>query len=185
MWLQESTSSTQCISTRRRNLFRRTLFLHGCVVFLLFATSSAAQECSTNKDETQECMVRPDPKVIINDQEIIIEEPRFKMYRGNYPPPLHDGKENTETKNEEENNSFAYFILNNEKPILYVSNFLNGTTSEELKQFCIAGGRFTRSPIRGHGDGSSHSVSRNEIRTRYVRRIVFLLVKNREFGYSL
>ena len=104
--------------------------------------------------DDNECENRPQPTVYVKGKSMTINEENFAHYVGIYPPePKGSPSEGLD-----------YFVLNREKSVLYVSNFLNTTAAEELKQFCISGQRFTRSPIRGHGDDPS--VSKSEHRTR-------------------
>ena len=117
------------------------LFLFG---LLWLSQHSLAQEC---KAQSEECTVSPEAQVLVDDQLLVVQESRFPKHFSYYPPKDRDDDQ-------------AYYILN-EKPVLYVPNFLNNSVAEELKAFCT--GRFVDSRIRGH---DTSNVEKNEIRTR-------------------
>jgi hypothetical protein len=107
------------------------------------------------------------PQVYIGNERVIIDETRFPKHVGTYPP-----NSNGDNGDDDDDDipSAEYFILNSEKPVLYVTNFLNQSVGEELKDFCITGNRFFRSNIRGNGqvdkeNDKTSSVLQNEIRT--------------------
>jgi hypothetical protein len=138
------------------------------------------QECA-NDDQVEN---RPKAQVILNGKTILIESPEspFNKRYDTYPPPPSSllsslsSLESTETQDNQEGARLAYYILQEEKPVLYVPNFLNASITEELKGFCITDGRFQRSPIRGttgkdteqreedHATGKT--VEQHETRTR-------------------
>lgn len=103
-----------------------------------------------------ECENRPEPAVQLHDEVLVVNEQNFRKYSAIYPPSSQEDQYAASGPD--------YFILNKEKSVLYVSNFLNETAAKELKDICISSQRFTRSPIRGHGDDPS--VSESDIRTR-------------------
>lgn len=107
-----------------------------------------AQECESQPDE---CKVKPEPRVLVDGELSIVEEPRFEKHYSYYPP-------------REKYDDQPYYILNDDKPVLYVPSFLNQSMAEELKTFCISGERFVESSIRGYGDGSK--VEKHDLRTR-------------------
>lgn len=92
------------------------------------------------------CESRPEPSVLIGGIRKIVSSEEFE-------------------KGQMDNLGFEYYLMNNDKPILYVPDFLNETAANELKDFCIAAERFTRSPIGGRDteSGTIHS----SLRTRY------------------
>lgn len=104
--------------------------------------------------ETTECANRPQPTVRVGGVVKVINEDNFERYDGSYPP-VTDG---------DRGNGIDYYVLDRVKSILYVSDFLNKTASTELKDFCISGNRFARSPIRGYGHQAG--VSESNVRTR-------------------
>jgi hypothetical protein len=116
--------------------------------------------CSTLADATQlnenECENRPEPAVQLHGERLVVNEQNFPRYNSVYPPSVEETQDGSSDP--------QYFILNKEKSVLYVSNFLNETAANELKDMCIRSDRFTRSPIRGHGNDPS--VSQSDFRTR-------------------
>jgi hypothetical protein len=120
------------------------LTLH-CLLFLYIATVCTAQDCE----------VRPEAKVFVKGEPLTVDETLFSKHYVSYPP-----NDTIEHKADD----LSYYILNKEKKVLYIPNFLNETVAEEIKTFCIEGERFTQSHIRGTGDGTS--VEKNDLRTR-------------------
>lgn len=104
----------------------------------------------------QDCEVRPEAKAFVKGELVVVDESRFEQHFVSYPP---------NHKIKHKIGDLSYYILNKEKNFLYVPDFLNETVAEEIKTFCIEGNRFTQSPIRGSGDGTS--VEKNDLRTRY------------------
>jgi hypothetical protein len=102
------------------------------------------------KCKAAECAVKPEARVLVNGEVVVVEEPRFPKHYSYYPP-------------KEQDDDQPYYILN-DKPLLYVPSFLNQSIAEELKTFCLSGERFVQSHIRGNGDASN--VEKHEIRTR-------------------
>jgi hypothetical protein len=144
-----------------RALFLSTLpaFFKKAVCLMLFCLL-----CFAAAQAEEECQVigRPDPKVLVNDQEVLLvvgeTTARFPKHYGTYPPS---------GKKERNGDDDHYYILNEEKPVLYVPNFLNQSIAQELQMLCTSQGRFVHSPIRGHGDGTVVEKD-TELRTRYV-----------------
>lgn len=112
------------------------------------------------------------PQVIMGGKRVAIEKEstRFPKHYGSFPP------RRNEANNRGDNGSeLEYFVLNSDKPFLYVKNFLNHSIANDLKALCVEGGRFVRSSIRGtssvDGDGQHHqdptktSVQKHDIRT--------------------
>jgi hypothetical protein len=123
------------------------------VVFLLrFSSTVGKQFDITNPPK---CENRPPPAVRVGGLIKLINEDNFERFNGSYP-----------ATDEGEVGGINYFVLDEAKSILYVTDFLNETSSAELKDFCVSGGRFTRSPIRGYGNMAG--VSASNVRTRYV-----------------
>lgn len=120
------------------------------LLVILATSSSTAQQAGV-------CENRPEPAALINGKFVKINEENFSKYYGAFPP----GRAHEQVTGPHDN---GYFVLNKEKPVLYVSEFLNETTISELKEFCISSQRFTRSPVRGHGNDPS--VAQSDIRTR-------------------
>jgi len=108
---------------------------------------------SAEDTDSGTCESRPLPSVRVGGEIKLVNEDNFVSHQDSYPP---EG-----TVNE---NSLNYFILNQGKSVLYVSDFLNRTTSNELKDFCVSGDRFIRSPIRGYGN--KPGVTESSARTR-------------------
>lgn len=123
-------------------------------VVLLLCSSTLILEASAG-DLAEECLNpnRREAAVQFRGQVILVDEDNFPKHRAKYPP-------RTDTTLE---SGLEYFILHQDKPILYVKNFLNETSANQLQQICINNQRFTRSPIRGHG--GDLSVAHSEIRT--------------------
>jgi hypothetical protein len=92
------------------------------------------------------------PRALLGREMVAIDENRFPKHYGSYPP-----KNDTEGE-------LSYYILNSDKSVLYIPNFLNQSTANEMKEFCIAGQRFVRSPIRGTSNQATN-VQQNEVRT--------------------
>jgi hypothetical protein len=108
------------------------VYLHYCIFFLSISlqfTYAAESSCQSTL-----------PRVLLGDEVVIVDESRFPMHQGTYPP--NGNADNTV-------DDLTYFILNDDKPVLYVPNFMNHSVIEELKEFCISSQRFARSPIRG------------------------------------
>ena len=117
------------------------------LVISLLAIASAAEHAEN------ECQNRLEPAVQIRGRTVTINEENFR-------------KRNNVYLDDESGQAldFEYYILNEEKPVLYVTDFLNETTANELQDFCLSNQRFTRSPIRGNGNDPS--VAESDIRTR-------------------
>jgi hypothetical protein len=99
------------------------------------------------------------PRALLREEVVTIDNAHFPMHHGTYPP---------KGKTENEKNDQPYFVLNAEKSVLYVPSFMNHTAIEELKEFCVSGQRFARSPIRGINsvqDSTSSSVQEHHVRT--------------------
>ena len=129
-------------------------------IFLLLCSSSLVM----GGDLVEECINpnRRQAAVQFRGEVILVNEDNFPKHVTRYPPPKDTASLDSTTGPE-------YFILHQDKPILYVPNFLNETSVNELKEICISNQRFTRSPIRGHGEDLS--VAHSDIRTRYERLI--------------
>lgn len=92
---------------------------------------------SLSEPDEKECDARPAAVVISKGKEVLVEGADASFPRKTW------GR----------NNDQVYYELNQGKSVYYVPNFLNATTSEDLKSFC--NGRFVASPIRGKQDGGS------------------------------
>jgi len=104
---------------------------------------------------------RPEPKAYLKGEAFSIDETNFPKHSTSYPPSSTAANEALSTTDD----NVSYYILNQEKNVLYIPNFLNDTSTQEIKTFCIDGGRFTRSRIGGYGDGSSTKVEKHDLRT--------------------
>jgi hypothetical protein len=97
--------------------------------------------CITVAEDEKECKAskgrRRQALVISHGNELAVEEPDFPFEKKTWG----DGE--------------AYYVLQDTKPVLYVPNFLNTSTAQELQSFCMD--RFVRSPIRGNFDGDSQN----------------------------
>jgi hypothetical protein len=113
-----------------------------CCLLLL---NSALSESDANSNEKECDAARPEAMVISNGQEMLVEAADSNFPKRAWGHP----KDNQ-----------VYYVLNEEKRVYYVPNFLNKTTSEELQSFC--NGRFVKSPIRGNSDDVTEL---NDIRT--------------------
>lgn len=113
------------------------------------------------------------PQVMVAGRRIVLDDgsKRFPKHSGSYPRRDDESEKRGNIHDEVE-----YYILNSEKPVLYVSNFLNHSVASSLIALCVDGGRFVRSPIRGTtnsatGDGlydqdpTRTRVQQHEIRT--------------------
>ena len=114
---------------------------------------SSAGGTPQNVTDIDTCGNRPPAVARVGGVIKLINEDNFERYQGSYPPGV--GLEE---------NGVSFFVLDAAKSILYVSDFLNETTSTELKDFCVSGERFTRSPIRGYDRHAG--VAENNARTR-------------------
>ena len=103
--------------------------------------------------DTETCENRPPATARVGGIRKLINDDNFKRYQGSYPPGV-----------DLEDNGVPFYVLDASKSILYVPNFLNETTCTELKDFCVDGERFTRSPIRGYG--INPGVAESNARTR-------------------
>lgn len=99
---------------------------------------------------------RPDPEAFINGKSVMIEESNFPKHYARFPP---------NDKIQHKSDVLSYYVLNEEKKVLYVPNFVNETVAHDIQLFCIEGKRFTQSPIRGTTDDGS-SVEKHDYRTR-------------------
>lgn len=109
----------------------------------------------TRPISAEECERPEGATVLVEGQKVLISESNFPLTHSVHPPTSNRGHGD---------DSLDYFVLNKEKKVFYVKNFLNTSIAEELKDFCISGQRFKRSPIRGFG--KDPSVTKNEVRTR-------------------
>ena len=92
------------------------------------------QECDANNPSRQ------DAQVLINNELFTLKDNESKFPKQTYKNPNDEGAED----------ELFYYILREDKPVLYVPNFLNETTSQEIKDFCLQPvNRFERSPVRG------------------------------------
>jgi hypothetical protein len=109
----------------------------------VFCQAHDEEECANDQ-----VVNRSEAQVILNGETILIEGPEspFRKHYDTYPPLLSSART---LDSQDGGASLAYYILQEEKPVLYVPNFLNASITEELKGFCITDGRFQRSPIRG------------------------------------
>jgi len=129
--------------------------------FLILLRLSLLQEFSVSSavglpqdiTDTETCGNRPPAAAQVGDTIKLINDDNFKRYRGSYPPGV-----------ELEDYDVRFYVLDAAKSILYVPDFLNETTCTELKDFCVDGERFTRSPIRGYG--INPGVTESNARTR-------------------
>ncbi|KAG7355104.1 2-oxyglutarate/Fe(II) oxygenase [Nitzschia inconspicua] len=131
-------------------------FLFGCV----FISVKRFEKCISAAEEVASVSASCDaklPKVLLGDQMVVVDESRFPKHYGSYPPKGSDMNDDSE--------SLSYYVLNAEKSVLYVPNFMNQTVIEEMKEFCISGERFVRSPIRGTTSNPEMSVQEHQVRT--------------------
>lgn len=136
------------MTTRKHGEYRLYRVICACVLWTLHPLI-AAEEASC--DATL-------PRALLGGQMVSIEESRFPMHYGSYP------LQKKSTANNED--ALSYYILNAEKSVLYVPNFLNETAVEEIKDFCISGQRFARSPIRGMTNSDQNNkVQEHQLRT--------------------
>ncbi|KAL3918897.1 MAG: hypothetical protein SGILL_004024 [Bacillariaceae sp.] len=137
------------------SLLSRTAILGGALA-LLVAENLHCLGGAAAVIEEQACDASV-PRALLQGELITIDETRFAQHAGKYPPS--DNKDATEAGDD-----MSYFVLNAEKSVLYVPNFLNETVADDLKEFCISGQRFVRSPIRGTGNQAA-MVQENQVRT--------------------
>ena len=95
----------------------------------------------------QDCQVKLEPKILYNGEELTLNDKQFTRQATSKGGIHH----------------LDYYVLNKEKSVLYVPNFLNTSIAEEIKNICVEGQRFTQSRIRGSGDASN--VEKNALRT--------------------
>jgi prolyl 4-hydroxylase len=129
-----------------------------------FISTNVSLFCLAKLEEGQ-CQ---QPQVYIGNELVIMDESRFSKHFGSYPP--------TKNKNDDgdgNDDNTQYFILNSEKPVLYVKNFLNQSVANELKEFCISGGRFVRSHVRGYSGDVSHDEKRTSESCTGVPAVVY------------
>jgi hypothetical protein len=127
------------------------VYLHN-YVFLLSVKSQLSDAAESSCQATV-------ARVVMGDEVVTIDESHFPKHNRTYPPT--DATEN-------EDDDLSYFVLNAEKSVLYIPDFMNNSVIEELKEFCISGQRFARSPIRGIAtiqDSASSSVQEHHVRT--------------------
>mmetsp|Transcript_13333 Transcript_13333/g.19611 ORF Transcript_13333/g.19611 Transcript_13333/m.19611 type:complete len:339 (+) Transcript_13333:219-1235(+) len=99
----------------------------------LLSTSSIADE--------PECEVfQGGGRVLIKDKMVMVEESNFPKHFSYYP-----------LKKKERDDDQSYYILQEEKPVLYLPHFLNQSMAQELKDICNSQNRFVPSRIRGRG----------------------------------
>lgn len=99
---------------------------------------------------------RPEPQAFIKGDSVTIDESNFPKHYARFPP---------NDKIQHKDDALSYYVLNEEKKVLYVPNFVNETVAHEIQLFCIEGQRFTQSPIRGTTSDAS-SVEKHDHRTR-------------------
>ena len=131
---------------------RAFLILFILSLFKEFSVSSSVGT-QQNITDTETCENRPPATVRVGGMIKLINDDNFKRYQGSYPPGV-----------ELDDNGVRFYVLDAAKSILYVPDFLNETTCTELKDFCVDGERFTRSPIRGYG--INPGVTESDARTR-------------------
>jgi hypothetical protein len=122
--------------------------------------------CSAQECDNAAVML---PQVIVSGELVVIGEgsARFPKHSGSYPPGAHDDVA------DESVDSLEYYILNSDKPVLYVRNFLNHSVAEDLKAFCLEGQRFVRSSIGGKSSSSgttTGAAADDPTRTRGVQQ---------------
>jgi hypothetical protein len=94
------------------------------------------------------------PQVVVAGKRITIDDvsARFPKHSGSYPPRDDVDKDTDKHGN---NDELEYYILNCDKPVLYVPKFLNHSEARSLTTLCVEGGRFVRSSIRGTTRGAA------------------------------
>lgn len=128
-----------------------TILVAATLSQIVFVVASKAPSSDAND---RACDATGGPRAVINGQLVAIDETRFTKHIGSYPPDTNGNRQAaapTTTAADDEGTStppFSYYILNADKPVLYVTNFLNQSVVDELKTICIEGNRFVRSPIR-------------------------------------
>ena len=86
------------------------------------------------------------PQVILNGQRTVVNESNFaRHFDAAYPPTNGD-----EVTDDAKANGMEYFILNEEKRVLYIPNFLEASAIKALQDMCQ--GRFVDSPVRADAD---------------------------------
>lgn len=121
--------------------------------FLLIGVSSAEEGSCTAEELYDGKCGRQAARVLLNGEPFLVEEPKFKKGHSSYPP----------SSSAEEGPH--YYILNEEKPILYLPNFLDQPTAEELIDFCVSQERFSLSHVGGYSTEGG-TVEKKEVRTR-------------------
>lgn len=125
--------------------------------FLLIGVVSSAEEegsCTAEELYDGKCG-RQAARVLLNGETFLVEEEsKFKKGDSTYPPSSSAGEGGPH-----------YYILNEEKPILYLPNFLDQSTAEELIDFCVSQERFSLSHVGGYSTEGG-TVEKKEVRTR-------------------
>lgn len=136
------------------------------------SSASGEQECDASSP-AESSTDRPLPQVIINGQVVEINEDNFVKHYGSYPPTppkQHNGNQDEEHHEQRrttladesgDNGDAVYYVLNDEKPVLYIPNFLNETIIDVLIKLCIEGNRFVRSPVRKNANHEVDSENNN------------------------
>ena len=123
----------------------------------------ALRACTaTGEEESSSCAASTSiPRALIGEEFVEINEERFPKYFGTYPP---DSSGNADI-----DGLPYYYVLNADKSVLYIPNFLNQTAANQMKEFCTSGERFIRSPDREKGE--VRFVSTETVITRFIDKL--------------
>jgi hypothetical protein len=115
--------------------------------FLLFFLNAIS---FIDGDETCEnSFSRPSPEVILHGKRTIIDDANFAKHLDATYPPSNINSNN----NQDKHDGLEYYILNEQKRVLYIPNFLETSTIQALQEICQ--GRFVDSPVRRDTDAST------------------------------
>mmetsp|Transcript_18402 Transcript_18402/g.25943 ORF Transcript_18402/g.25943 Transcript_18402/m.25943 type:complete len:325 (+) Transcript_18402:32-1006(+) len=101
---------------------------------------------------------RREATVVLNGKDVLVEGPDSPFVKQSWSSSTSD------------NDDQVLYVLEESKPVLYIPNFLNVSTAEELQNFCNhQPGRWSKSPVRNNAaadsDGADDVALNTKIRT--------------------
>ena len=123
------------------------------------------QECdatrSTSSTDDTTAAHPPPPQVILNGQLLEVNVENFVKKYGSY-----GSYNNNYINGGEHDEDYEYYILNRDKHVLYIPNFLDDDTMIDgpngLIRLCLDQNRFVRSPVRKNNNDSNNDSNRND-----------------------
>ena len=146
---KKSSSSSSLLLGRKRvsRLLLVVVFTLICSLSLIYPCNGEEQQQQQQQhQEEQECDASDNDngQVILNG-----ELYRLKDHPSLFPKQQFYDNDDEDGDDKSRNYYHYYYVLREDKPVLYVPNFINATIATELKDFCLKDeNRFVHSPVR-------------------------------------